>query len=217
MGIIYWLEWLFNDIKCRSHWGLLGRMGVLATCIRATLQSACLSLWSWPLSSYTDVIGSDTGNSVTHFSLTWKPSAGWPWVERHAAASRTREKIYLYKLKAKMIRSTEESSWWTLQQSRHVPSAASWGTQGSGKGRRTSDYPYIHLSGTQAEKTPQKEQRSQVVSSVKRWPFKVTFGHERMKLARLREDKGKACAGLLPSSSIWVSSSLGPGGTWEHT
>lgn len=33
-----------------------------------------------------------------------------------------------------------------------------------------------------------------------------------MKLAQLYEDKGKACAGLGPSSSIWVLSSLGPGG-----
>lgn len=38
-----------------------------------------------------------------------------------------------------------------------------------------------------------------------------------MKLVQLCEDKGKACAGFQPSSSIWVLSSLGPGGTWEHT
>lgn len=38
-----------------------------------------------------------------------------------------------------------------------------------------------------------------------------------MKLAQLCEDKGKACAGFQPSNSIWVLSSLGPGGTWDHT
>lgn len=38
-----------------------------------------------------------------------------------------------------------------------------------------------------------------------------------MKLAQLCEDKGKACFGRKPSASIWVLSSLGPGGTWEHT
>lgn len=38
-----------------------------------------------------------------------------------------------------------------------------------------------------------------------------------MKLAQLCEDKGKACAGFQPSSSIWVLSSLSAGGTWKHT
>lgn len=38
-----------------------------------------------------------------------------------------------------------------------------------------------------------------------------------MKLAQLCEDKGEACAGRRPSASIWVLSSLGPGGTWDHT
>lgn len=38
-----------------------------------------------------------------------------------------------------------------------------------------------------------------------------------MKIAQKCEDKGKACAGFQPSSSIWVLSSLGPGGTWERS
>lgn len=45
----------------------------------------------------------------------------------------------------------------------------------------------------------------------------MPFGHIHMKIAQLCEDKGKACPGLQPSSSIWVLSSLGPGGTWAHT
>lgn len=34
-----------------------------------------------------------------------------------------------------------------------------------------------------------------------------------MKIAKICEDKGKACPGFQPSSSIWELSSLGPGGT----
>lgn len=45
----------------------------------------------------------------------------------------------------------------------------------------------------------------------------MTSGHSHMKLAQLCEDKGEACAGHRPSTSIWVLSSLGPGGTWDHT
>lgn len=52
---------------------------------------------------------------------------------------------------------------------------------------------------------------------MKTWWWRMTFGQRHTKLAQLCEDKGKACDGLQPSSSIWVLSSLGPGGTWEHT
>lgn len=45
--------------------------------------------------------------------------------------------------------------------------------------------------------------------------MKISFGCRHFKLAQLYEDKGKACDGLQPSSSIWVLSSLGPGGMWQ--
>lgn len=51
---------------------------------------------------------------------------------------------------------------------------------------------------------------------MKTWRSRSTFGLKCMKLVQLCEDKGKACAGLQPSTSIWVLSSVGPGGTWEH-
>lgn len=44
----------------------------------------------------------------------------------------------------------------------------------------------------------------------------MPFGRKHAKIAQLCEDKGKACTGSQPSSSIWVSSSLSPGGTWKY-
>lgn len=82
------------------------------------------------------------------------------------------------------------------------------------------------------KKNTTKEQRggSEAASSVfgcsclvarrkmKTWWSEMTFGQQAYEVStRLCEDKGKACDGLQPSSSIWVLSSLGPGGTWEHT
>ena len=99
-------------------------------------------------------------------------------------------------------------------------------------------YLYIHFSQTlktntqvhfhQEQKKRNKERdlrRCQVFDfsaafahmKMKTWWSRMTFGHRHIKLAQLCEDKGKACAGLQPSTSIWVLSSLGPGGTWEYT
>lgn len=44
----------------------------------------------------------------------------------------------------------------------------------------------------------------------------MPFGRKHVKIAQLCEDKGKACTGSQPSSSIWVSSSPSPGGTWKY-
>lgn len=57
--------------------------------------------------------------------------------------------------------------------------------------------------------------RKKIFFKKKLWSW-MPFGRKHVKIAQLCEDKGKACTGSQPSSSIWVSSSLSPGGTWKY-
>lgn len=83
-------------------------------------------------------------------------------------------------------------------------------------------------SSIKRKKNERNKDWSETVSSVwllscrwrkkikKKWWSWMPFGRKHVKIAQLCEDKGKACTGSQPSSSIWVSSSLSPGGTWKY-